>query len=264
MKKSAYTLMFLVCVFRAFGDTAIPGFSGDTISRILNGREGTFYIVDCDSGAKFDYDEKRSAQRYAPCSTFKIWNTLCGIKLGLINSSDQPFYKWDGVTREIAAWNSDLNVRDAFQASCVPAYQSLARAIGTEKMEAWLKLIHYGDMNSSAGIDVFWLPAKNRQTVLISAHEQVDLLRKLVLDELPITKTEKDLLLKIMEVKTTERGALYGKSGTPGTYDMGWFVGTIKSQTKTYAFACILLDQKTSGLEARAATIELFSTLNLL
>ena len=113
----------------------------------------------------------------APCSTFKIWNTLIGIESGIISSPDQPFYQWDGEKRSISAWNRDLTLREAFQASCVPAFQNLARQIESERMQYWLDRIEYGDRDTSAGIDVFWLPSKGRKTILISPTEQAQLVK---------------------------------------------------------------------------------------
>ena len=59
--------------------------------------------------------------------------------------------------------------------SCVPAFQALAHRIGPQTMQRWLDRLGYGDRDLSAGIDVFWLPAPGRKTLLISPYESVDL-----------------------------------------------------------------------------------------
>lgn len=64
-------------------------------------------------------------------------------------------------------------------APCVPAFQALARQIGPERMQSWIAKLGYGDRDTSAGIDVFWLPAKGRNTILISPVEQAQLMHRL-------------------------------------------------------------------------------------
>ncbi len=81
---------------------------------------------------------------------------------------------------EIPGWNRNLTVREAFEASCVPAFQGLARQIGAERMQSWIDIVDYGNRNMSALIDVFWLPSKGRQTILISPMEQSRLMQRIV------------------------------------------------------------------------------------
>jgi beta-lactamase class D len=117
-------------------------------------------------------------------STFKIWNTLIGLENGIISSAEDAFYKWDGETRSIPEWNKDLTLKEAFQGSCVPAFQNLARKIGPQRMRLWIEKIDYGDHNISSGVDVFWLPAIGRKSLLISPEEQAKLIYRLVLGKL--------------------------------------------------------------------------------
>jgi hypothetical protein len=41
----------------------------------------------------------------------------------------------------VPADRNDLTLKEAFQASCVPAFQNLARTIGPVKMQGWLDKI---------------------------------------------------------------------------------------------------------------------------
>jgi beta-lactamase class D len=153
----------------------------------------------------------------------------------------------------MTTWNKNLNLKEAFQVSCVPAFQNLARSIGKERMSRWLKTIEYGDEDISSGIDVFWLTADGRKTALISSRDQANLLRKLLTGQMQVSKQSLIKLKELMEVKKTARSVLYGKTGTSASYDMGWFVGFLESGGSTYAFSCLLKGSKTSGPDARAA-----------
>jgi beta-lactamase class D len=220
------------------------------------GREGTLVIIDCSSGAISNFRPNASSERLAPCSTFKIWNALIGLESGIITSADEAFYRWDGQARAIPAWNKNLSLKEAFQASCVPAFQALARQIGPERMQSWIEKVGYGDRDTSAGIDVFWLPAKGRKTILISPMEQAQLMHRLVAGKLPFSKTSLAVLKEMMVVKKTHNGVLFGKTGSGtdnrGTFVLGWFVGYVESKEKTYAFACTAQGEGIMSKDARA------------
>ena len=103
-----------------------------TVSDAFAGRTGSFVLINCSSGEMSAFFPNESTEPLPPCSSFKIWNTLVGLETGIVHSPDEMFYQWDGKVREIPEWNSDLTLKEAFQSSCVPAFQSLARKIGTQ------------------------------------------------------------------------------------------------------------------------------------
>jgi len=228
----------------------------NVVSNAFAGRNGAFVIIECSSETISDYTPNASTEKLAPCSTFKIWNTLIGLENGVITSDDEMFYEWDGEKRSILEWNKNLTLKEAFSASCVPAFQNLARKIGPMKMQSWLDKIDYGDRNMSAGIDVFWLPATGRKVLLITPMEQANLICKLIKDKLPFTKESRSVLKKIMTIKTTDRGVLYGKTGSrtddTGRYNLGWFVGYSEYNGETYAFACTTKGDNVMGKDALA------------
>jgi beta-lactamase class D len=238
------------------------------VSSAFHDRAGAFIIIDCTSGIVSDFRPYASAEPIPPCSTFKIWNTLIGLETGLISSAEEDFFKWDGVNRAFPGWNRDLTLKEAFQVSCVPAFQRLARQIGPERMQIWIDKIEFGDRDISAGIDVFWLPAKDRKTILISAKEQAFMMSKLVMGRLPFSVNSLTVLKEIMTAKKTGHGILYGKTGSgadeKGTYTLGWFVGYVESDGKTYAFACTAKGENIMGNDARAIVEKILEKQGLL
>ncbi|MCB0280586.1 MAG: penicillin binding protein transpeptidase domain-containing protein, partial [Calditrichaeota bacterium] len=107
-------------------------------SKNMTGIEGTIVFIDLSSEKKIIYNSNLANTRTTPCSTFKIWNTLIGIENNQINSENDSFYIWDGISRAYPDWNKDLNLYEAFQYSCVPAYQFLANKIGHNNMQLWI------------------------------------------------------------------------------------------------------------------------------
>ncbi len=225
------------------------------VNSAFAGRRGAFVLIDCSSGAISAFRPEASSEKLAPCSTFKIWNTLIGLEIGILSIAEGAFYLWDGEIRPIPEWNRNLTLKEAFRASCVPAFQNLARQIGPRRMQSWINQIDYGDGDLSAGIDVFWLPAAGRKMILISPKEQAELIGKLVSRKLPFSAKSLAALKDIMLIKRTDHGVLYGKTGSGaddyGTYALGWFVGNVESQGRTYAFACAAKGNNVMGKDAR-------------
>ena len=220
----------------------------------FKGYDAAFVLHNRSSAETVSVDSVRAAQRLAPCSTFKIYNTLIGLELGLIEGPDDPWYTWDGVRRSYDAWNKDLTLREAFSVSAVPAYQVLARQIGQKRMKIYMERIGYGSGDISAGVDVFWLPRPWRESIVISADEQVELLNKLLDGKLPFSEQNVAILRDVMRVVETEKGVFYGKtgSGTSAAGELGRFVGFLESKGDVYVFACnITGGENPSGAVAR-------------
>lgn len=243
-----------------------PNVPESTLRKAFQGRHGAFVLIDCASGKSFQSDPAACAEKVAPFSTFKIWNSAIGLETGLVQDPDAPFWAWDGQKRWLEAWNKDQTLRSAMAASCVPAYQALARQIGPERMQKWLDLIGYGDRDITAGIDIFWLDPPDHKPLLITPTQQARLIAKLVNGEVPFSNKTRTALKSIMTLKTTDHGILYGKTGS-GERDgsaWGWFVGYVESAGKTFAFACLLKDQDVTGKDARKATERILGDAKLL
>lgn len=264
-----YLLTISLLIFTtatAYGQS--PCLPESVVREAFAGREGALVVVDSSSGTLSTFGPQMAAKRLAPCSTFKIWNTLIGLECGILSSPDQAFYQWDGEKRSIAAWNRDLTLLEAFQASCVPGFQNLARQIGADRMQSWIDRIEYGNRDTSAGVDLFWLPARSRTTILISPTEQAQLTNQLITGKLPFSQASFAVLKKLMTVSKTEKGFLFGKTGSGsddrGAYVLGWFVGFVESKGKTYVFACAAQGENIMSKDARAIVESVFKKQGLL
>lgn len=238
--------------------------SAESLRAALGPRVGVMVVMDCATGEVVDSDPVMSAEKLPPCSTFKIWNTLIGLENGILGAPNASFYRWDGEVRFLPDWNKDLTLAEAFRVSCVPAFQQLARQIGKDRMQAGVDKLGYGDRDIAAGIDVFWLPAKDRKTILITPRQQAELMAKLATRKLPFSGKAMDTLKLIMRVKVGAHGTLHGKTGSgadaAGKYNLGWFVGHVDGAGKTYAFACLLKGDGISGKDARVLVEKVFES----
>ncbi|MBF0410918.1 MAG: class D beta-lactamase [Candidatus Riflebacteria bacterium] len=272
MKKIVQIISLSVFCFFSFSSIVLAEFpvTEKLISEAFVQQKGTCVFIDCSTGKKIIFNPEAASIPLPPCSTFKIWNALLGFESGIISSPDELFWKWDGQTYSISDWNKDLTLKEAFKASCVPAFKNLARNIGSDKMKKWLEKIHYGDRDISSGIDNFWLPTVWKKSILISALEQAELITKLVTGKIPCSEKSGNLLKEIMLVKCTDRGTFYGKTGTAsefngrGGYNLGWFVGYVKTNNNTYSFACLIKGENLMGKDARDIVEKILAKAELL
>lgn len=252
--------------------TTLPVFSAaplsaDRVASAFGGLRGAFVQIDVAGGDRWDTDATAGAKRVAPCSSFKVWNAAIGLEEGVVRDPDAPYWKWDGKKRFLEAWSADQTLRSAMAVSCVPAFQQLARDIGEERMRHWIAAIGFGSGDISAGLDVFWLPAEGRQSILISAEEQAALLVKLLKGQLPFSDHTRSTLRDILRLQVTPLGTLYGKTGSgqgPDGLAIGWFVGWVESAGRTLAFACRVEDRKAAGKDARRTAERLLAAQGFL
>lgn len=250
----------------AWAQDALP--STEEMARAFDGKDGTFVLRECGTGREFVSNAEIAARRFPPCSSFKIWNSLIGLETGVLVEPDAPFWTWDRVERDLPGWNKDQTWRSAFAASCVPAFQALARKIGAERMQTWLDKLDYGDRNMAGRPDSFWLPREGVGGVLISPQEQAALLARLLEGKLPVRPESVAKLKDVMQVGPH----LYGKTGSglvrlrnAGVdYDTGWFVGFVENKGRTFTFACLLLGPGLGGKDARAVAERILKDAGLL
>lgn len=187
------------------------------------------------------YNKKRfTDSSYLPASTFKIVNSLIGLQTGVI-SSDSMIIKWDGVKRNVEAWNKDLSMYEAFRVSAVPYYQEVARRIGKERMEFWMDTVNYGAgakdtvFRISTAIDTFWLD----NTLKITPDEQLGLVKMLYFNQLPFFKTYQEKVKQAMLFENTTMYRLAYKTGW-GKKENGdhlaWIVGWVEENNHPYFF----------------------------
>lgn len=190
------------------------------------------------------------AERYSPCSTFKIPNALIGLQTGVLTDGNTT-YKWSGEDygREVA--NRDQTLASAIQNSIVWYFRRVAEEIGPRRMQNWLDRIEYGNRDISGGQKKFWLMS----SLLISADEQVAFMAKLYRNELPFQPEAVATVKKIL-VHSEENGVvLSGKTGSGEWSDgrrLGWFVGDLKGPKGEYVFAVNLVGDR-QGIDGRRA-----------
>ena len=197
--------------------------------------KGSILIYDLKKDSYHSNDFKWAEQGYLPASTYKIPNSIIALETAAV-AHDSVVFKWDGQDRWLPVWEQDLTFLQAFQYSCVPCYQEVARAIGVDQMRASLDQLDYGNIVfDETDIDQFWLQGESK----ISLFEQIDFLRRLQEGKLPIEERTRRILKSMLLIEQTEEYSLYGKTGwsIQGDLNNGWFVGYVEKGEDVFFFA---------------------------
>lgn len=195
---------------------------------------GSFVMYDLNNDKYFYYDSTRCNVGFSPASTSKIINAIIGLETGVI-ANENFVIPWDGVKRWVDAWNKDLDIREAMRVSGVPYFQELARRVGYEKLNEMYTKLNYGNMDISGGVDQFWLSGALRITQM----QQIDFLKRLYKEELPVSKRSMDIVKSIIVLADTNGYVLRGKTGWSQSdkENIGWLVGWVEKAGNVYFYA---------------------------
>ena len=197
--------------------------------------DGSILIHDAQKEEYFASNLQHIEEETLPASTYKIPNSIIALETGVVEN-DSTLFEWDGEDRALDIWERDMLFRDAFRLSCVPCYQQIARAVGPEQMNAYLRKLNYPGMEvDSTNIDLFWLQGESK----ISPIQQIDFLNRFYYQQLPIKESTYRLMRSIMVLEENENYRLSGKTGWAirEGYNIGWFVGILEKQDDVYFIA---------------------------
>ncbi len=239
MKRTTFLLFMLV--FMSISSFANEPVEIAGLKKLLDKYQvgGSLLIYDQNKNLYTGYNLQRCNTGFCPASTFKIPNSLIALETKTI--TPEYIFKWNGEKRDFPSWEKDMNIAEAFKVSNVAVYQDIARRIGTEKMNCYLRLFNYGNMDvNDANIDKFWLEGSSN----ITQYQQMYFLQKLYRLELPISDK---VMKEVKEMMLYESGDGYKISGKTGLSvrqkeKAGWFVGFVETNGNVYYFVTNVVD----------------------
>jgi beta-lactamase class D len=217
---------------------------GDSFAR--RGVDGAFAMLDGRTGSWTLYQPERCSTRFVPASTFKIANALIGLETGVVADDRAVFpyeraaeaFRLKGETVDVPAWRRDHDLASGMKFSVVWYYQELARRIGKPRMDGWVQRLGYGNMETGAVVDRFWLDGP----LAISPREQIGFLKRLHDGTLPLSARSMEIVRSIIEIEKTDAYTLRGKTGlTDANGGHGWLVGWVEHGEDVHYFATLLL-----------------------
>lgn len=223
---------------------------GDVFSR--SGVEGVFVLRNETTGCVQTTDGALDLQMFSPMSTFKIPNALIGLETGVIEGEGHR-WRWDGSPQSRRDWEQDLDLAGALKVSCVPCFQDVARRVGEERMTRYLRDFGYGNQDISGPIDLFWLNGPLR----ITPRGQVEFLHRMLAGELPLKRSNIELVWRLLEIESGPGFTFRGKTGL-GDQDgraVGWLVGYVERDGHRWIYATLVRGR--AGADANAETSRL-------
>jgi len=194
------------------------------------GVTGTFALARGPNGSVVTVEPERAARRYVPASTFKIANALIALETAVVKDVDEVI-PYGGQPQPVKAWEADASIRQAMPISAVPIFQELARRIGLTRYAQWLARLDYGNRETGAVVDRFWLDGP----LAISAVEQARFLHRLGTDALPVSTRSREMVRDVLRVEASGGAILFGKTGW--AQKIGWFAGWVERGPDTSSFA---------------------------
>lgn len=219
--------------------------------------------------------EGECQKQISPCSTFKIPLALMGFDSGILKDQRTP--RWDFKTEYekanhvcIEKWKHPHDPASWTRNSCIWYSQVLTQKLGIDKFKKYVKLFDYGNQDVSGdegknnGLTHSWLSS----SLKISPIQQINLISKILKNELPISKSSIEATKQILFLTDLDKNwRLFGKTGSgyqlnsDGSYNeerqIGWMIGWIQntSNNKKYVFAYLLHDTSSekvvAGLRAK-------------
>lgn len=209
--------------------TMMTALMGQSLDSLFGNTEGTLLISSLDDSTEFRVNSNLGDSAYIPASTFKIPHTLIALETGVIDSS--TIFEWDSLSRSYEPWNQDQNLTNAFNRSCVWCYQTIAEELSDSIYLDFLRRFDYGNQITGDTVTTFWLNGDIR----ISVNQQVDFLKRMYRNELPVDSTYIDLLKNVMIIERNDKYTLRAKTGWSG--EDGWFVGYFEVDNSVWFFA---------------------------
>ncbi len=187
-------------------------------------------------------DKHLAEERFIPCSTFKIVSTLMGLDSGVV-SGESSRLGYSGEKYEYEAWNRDVELREAFQVSCVWYYKKLIGRLDKTYVQNVLDRLGYGNADISVwnrnGHNVFWIES----SLLISPVEQVKVLGDIFSEGAGFRPEHIAILRNCMAAGAVEGFRLYGKTGTGRNHNTNhleaWYVGFLEVSEERRVFFAI-------------------------
>lgn len=179
-------------------------------------------------------------EQFVASSTFKVPLSVMAFDSGVLKNTEDK-YKWNGVKGKVDAWNQDHNARTWMQHSVVWYSKALTPKIGEEKIKKYLVDFKYGNQDISGGLQEAWLhsPSSQDASLRISPYEQLEFMKALWSNKLPVSPDAMSITREIMFLETSPNGfKLSGKTGSnrykSENVQLGWFIAHLSREGEEY------------------------------
>lgn len=213
------------------------------LQEYFKGLDGSFVLYDLKKNSTQFYNSDRSMMRYSPNSTFRILLTLMALDNKLPGNENMTFnisrninsnHNW--LTEIGSPLESEYNLTTAINSPSIWYYQQLVQVLGKRRIQDVLNSINYGNKDISGDLRWFW----HNNTLKISAHEQVEFLKRFHMNQLGFSGKITRLVKKMIVIEDYKTYRLSGKTGSSflkNGNNLTWFIGYVEKGRNVYFFA---------------------------
>ena len=169
----------------------------------------------------------------SPNNSFHLYAGLIGLESGVIKNYETPNGD-DTLTQE--------HLIKALKSPNPVFFSVNARRIKQEKLQNWLNLLNYGNLDISGGLQTCW----ENSSLKISTKQQFDLLKKLYYYNLPFSFENIRLVKSTFHVtKLVNKNVYtYKVTGMQNGKQHAWYIGYVEFLNNTYMFVQSLESNK--------------------
>ena len=205
--------------------------------------EGTFALLNNQTGHITLYNLTMDTQQYTPAFTFNIVNTMVGVEAAQVTS---PNNRW--------LINGDsISLAQAWEQQSAPFFAEMARRSGGTVIQTYLDSLSYGNQKIGGELDQFW---KNG-TLKISPDEQLGLLFQLYFDKLPFSRFAHEMVRGLMLEEKNEKYefAYVNGSAMNQALPIDWSMGWIEENKHVYFFVALSRGKEGENLNGKSFEI---------
>lgn len=191
-----------------------------------------------------------------PASSFKVLLALIGLETGSIKDAAEVL-PWDGQAYpDNKVWEQDMALQEAMSTSSESYFKIVAKRIGRDRLQSWVKRANYGSINISANPEKAWTDG----VLTITAPQQLDFMLRLANNDLPFRPDVMNTVKAVTLDHFDPELGIHGKTGTSfwnGT-GFGWWVGWVDAKpaagrVQPTAFALLVTLKSIDGRDKRTA-----------
>ena len=209
--------------------------------------EGVIVLYDYNKDGLYTSHFNKTDEKVLPASTFKIFNTLLFLELGIVEDTTHTL-PWNGKEykhkgKKVPSWYKDTNLAEAFRNSTVWYYKALGNPIDFNTYKDLMKKNKYGKIfGRDREVIDFW---NEGAKIGISARDQIRFLVKIFEDNSTFKTEHLEIVKELMIEDETDEYILRSKTGwtesPEGSFknsvDLGWYIGYVEQKENSYFFA---------------------------
>ncbi|MCL2698444.1 MAG: penicillin-binding transpeptidase domain-containing protein [Oscillospiraceae bacterium] len=244
-------------------------------SKYFQNYEGTAVFYSVEEQIYRIYNKELAELPSSPCSTFKIISGLMGLESGVIDTSNS-IRQWNGTYYPMAAWNKDLDFKQAFQDTCIWYFREVIDLMGEEYVQGILDELNYGNRDISEWegsldnlifphmadlkeLNGFW----HESSLKISPVHKVDVLRRIFEERDVFNYNNLNTMKDAMYIENNDSSIIiYGKTGSGITDDNwvnAWFAGMFEYNGDITYFTVRLNQPDARGADARDVAVNIIN-----